>query len=522
MPLKSSEWSLNPLTPPWGNAPSIYIHLRDNPNTSDLPDEKRETNKIRFAPGAWDGVLSHHMAISEPQKLPDRAGKLEQALENLLRFSTNENLKALYETVTSEQMYPLADELMKRAAERVPHVQNEVAAIGRYFAVGADNREATKFGILLLASAGDKSDIKTLETLARHDEFTLFAAVACTRLVDDPEQCMWRLAQNVHGWGRIQLVERLDGTVNPEIQNWMLREGFRNLVVNNYLAVICARTGKLHEVLQEPSIDPALLDSSADLLSAIMEGGPSADMDDYEHAAQALAGYLNHVVRALNPKLDHLVTVHEILRFLEYGSRWEGELANGWSLELRKELRELCNSILSRDGWRSQVERELESQDRHRFYVADTAAGILGLNTWNQHFERVRKAPLGTSWFRLLQLTDDSNIDQVLNFAGSVLPLDKIATGPADDLGLGPEFQAEQALDWVLQDLSRFPGRGWPLIKTGLQSRVVRNRNMALKALLAWAREQWPAEAYSLLQQASRLEPNEDLRQRLAQAVTVQ
>jgi hypothetical protein len=168
------------------------------------------------------------------------------------------------------------------------------------------------------------------------------------------------------------------------------------------------------------------------------------------------------------------------------------------------------------------VERELESQDRHRFYVADTAAGILGLNTWNQHFERVRKAPLGTSWFRLLQLTDDSNIDQVLNFAGSVLPLDKIATGPADDLGLGPEFQAEQALDWVLQDLSRFPGRGWPLIKTGLQSRVVRNRNMALKALLAWAREQWPAEAYSLLQQASRLEPNEDLRQRLAQAVTVQ
>lgn len=522
MPLKSVEWSLNPLTPPWGNAPSIYLHIRDNPNNSDLPDEKRETNKIRFAPGAWDGVMSHHMGSGGPQKLSDRADKVEQALENLLRHSTNENLKALYEAVTSEQMYPLADELMKRAAERVPRVQNEVAAIGRYFAVGADHREATKFGIILLAVAGDKSDIKTLETLARHDEFTLFAAVASTRLVDDPEQCMWRLAQNVHGWGRIQLVERLDGTANPEIQNWMVRQGFRNSVMNNYLAVICARTGKLHEVLMERSIDPALLDSSADLLSAILEGGPSADMDDYEYAAQSLTGYLDQLTWAVNPKLEHFVTVHEILKFLDHEPRWEGTLANGWSLELRNQLRELCKSILARDSWRSQVQQELESEDGHRFNLADIAADILKINTWELHFQKVRRNPLGSSWFRLMQLTDDSNIDRVLSFAGSVLPLDKIATGPADALGLGPEFQAEQALDWVLQDLLRFPGRGWPLIKAGLQSRVVRNRNMALKALLAWPREQWPAEAYSLLQQASRREPNEDLRQRLSQAVTVQ
>ena len=522
MPQKSVEWSLNPLTPPWGKAPYIYLHIRDNPNNSDLPDEKRETNKIHFAPGAWDGVMSHHMGSGEPQKLSDRISKVEQALENLLRFSTNENLKTLYEAVTSEQMYPLADELMKRAAERVPRVQNEVAAIGRYFAVGADHREATKFGIILLAVAGDTSDIKTLETLARHDEFTLFAAVASTRLVDDPEQCMWRLAQNVHGWGRIQLVERLDSTANPEIQNWMLREGFRNSVMNNYLAVICARTGKLHEVLQQPSIDTSLLNSCSDLLSAIMEGGPSADMDDYADAAPALTGYLNHVARALNPKLEHFVTVHEILGFLDYDPRWEGELANGWSLELRKELRELCKSILARDSWRSQVQRELESQDSFRFEIADTAARFLGLNTWDHHFARIRKAPLDTSWFRLMQLTDDSNIDQVLSFAENALPLDKIAAGPADDLGLGPEFKSEQALDFILQDLSRFPGRGWPLIKIGLQSRVVRNRNMALKALLAWPREQWPAEAYSLLQQASRLEPNEDLRGRLMQAITVQ
>jgi hypothetical protein len=70
-----------------------------------------------------------------------------------------------------------------------------------------------------------------------------------------------------------------------------------------------------------------------------------------------------------------------------------------------------------------------------------------------------------------------------------------------------------------LQDLKRFPGRGWELIKTGLRSPVVRNRNMALQAFLAWSRDQWPAEALGLLQQAARTEPNEDLRGRLEKAI---
>lgn len=521
MRLKFVEWSLDPLTPPWGNAPSIYSYIRDNPNSSELPDEKKEPNQIKFAAGAWDGVISHHMGGSEPAKISARADKIEQALENLLRFSTNNNLKALYDAVTSDQIFPLADELAKRAAERVPRVQPEVAAIGRYFAIGADRREAVKFGILLLAAAGDASDLKALETLAGHDEFTLYAAVASTRLVDDPEQCLWRLAQKVHGWGRIQLVERLDGTSNPKIQDWMLREGFRNRIMNNYLAGICALTGKLHEALAAPSIDPALLDSAGELLSALLEDGPSAGIDDYEYAPEALAGYVTQVARAVNPRLEHFVTVNQVLSFLDHEPRWQDELPNGWSLDLRNKLRGLCQAIVWRDGWRSQAERELASEDDYRFHIADQVASALGQNTWPHHFERIRKDPLGSSWFRLMQLTDESNIDQVLDFATTVLPLDRIATGPSSELGLGREFAAEQALDWILQDLPRFPGHGWPLIKAGLQSRVTRNRNLAVTALLAWPREEWLADAFSALQQASRLEPDEQVRKRMGEAVKV-
>ena len=519
---KLIRWSLEKLTPPWGSAPSIYAYVRDNPNAHDLPDEKREPNNIRFAAGAWDGVVSHHMAGSGAEKKSTRVDKLEQALENLLRFSTNDDLNALYQEVVAESIYSIADEIVKRVATRIPRVQKEVAAIGRYFVTGADHRDGTKFGIILLGVAGEKADFALLETLAGHDEFALFAAVALARLVDDPEQCIWRLAQKVHGWGRVHLVERLDGTSNQEIQDWMLREGFRNSILYNYLAELCARNGKLHEVLQQREIDMPLLDSVAELLGGILDGGPSAGIDDYDHAPEALQGYLAHLKQNSGLKLSHFITVDQIHRFLTSDDSWEKRFTNGWTSEIYADLRARCEAVLGWNEWRTKAEQALDSDDELLFYQADTVAGRLSLSTWEYHFKRVQKAPLKRSWYRLMQLSDESNIDPVLEFALTVLPAEKIGSGPRDDLGLGPGFEYHHVLDTVLQDLARFPERGWELIHMGLQSSVVRNRNMALKALLSWPREQWPSEAFPLLKQAESLEPNADLKQRLAKAIQVQ
>ncbi|HEY6250320.1 MAG TPA: hypothetical protein VI685_10180 [Candidatus Angelobacter sp.] len=332
---------------------------------------------------------------------------------------------------------------------------------------------------------------------------------------------MWRLAKKVHGWGRIQIVEWLDGTTNPEIQDWMLREGFRNSVMYNYLAELCARNGRLHEVLQESVLDMPLLDSIADLLGAILDGGPSAGIDDYHHASEAIQGYLAHLSKNSDLSVNHFITVDQIDRFLTSDDSWEARFTMNWTSEMRSDLRRQCEAILGRREWTAKAEQGLNSQDDHVFYMADTVASRFGRNTWEAHFKKVQEAPLKRSWFRLLQLTDESSIDRVLEFALTILPAEKIATGPGDDLGVGPGFEPHQVLDTVLQDLRRFPQRGWPFIKIGLQSSVVRNRNMALKALQAWPREEWPADAFPLLKQAERLEPDADLKEQLAQAIQV-
>ena len=72
---------------------------------------------------------------------------------------------------------------------------------------------------------------------------------------------------------------------------------------------------------------------------------------------------------------------------------------------------------------------------------------------------------------------------RVVAFAEAHLPLDGIASGPADELGLGPAFQAHGCLDTLLQEMRRDGVYSPALVAAGLRSPVVRNRNMATNAL---------------------------------------
>jgi hypothetical protein len=118
-----------------------------------------------------------------------------------------------------------------------------------------------------------------------------------------------------------------------------------------------------------------------------------------------------------------------------------------------------------------------------------------------------------------MALCDGERIGPVVEFAEANIDLAAIATGAGDELGLGRGFEQHSCLDYVLQDLRRFPGKGRALIEAGLKSPVVRNRNMALNALAAWSREDWPSGLTEALEQAVRCEPNEDVRERMQKAL---
>lgn len=509
-------WSLESLTPPWGGLKSICDQLRsaiDGP----LPDEDIvfKPHKLRWVGGAMDGVLGHGAESAVREK---RVLAIVRTLQELQQRADDESLRALYDVVVEDAIVGVIDAVTERLTDS-PQSQNHsrLGEIGRYFASRAGHREAAKFGLALIGAFGDARDSELLRTLARSDEFTLFAGIALARVSDRPEQALWDLAKEVHGWGRVQMVRRLKDTSDPEIQAWMLREGFRNNVMDEYLACICARAGRLHEALNEQFVDPVLLDGAAEIIRALIIGGPAEDIDDYEHSGDACESYMNIVWSRTDLSLRHFLTVAKSKWFLTQPDGWEKRNQKQWTDSRRGNIQSLADDVLGRESWRSTITDALTSETKQIFHEGDEAAQVLSIDTWELHFSRVRVNLLtSSSWYRLMQQTNENRIGEVLTFAESVLPFDRIETGPGNELGLGPNFQPHQALDWILQDLRRFPGHGWRMIKGGLGSPVVRNRNMAINALSEWDPNSWSTEMRTEIERAIEIEPQADVKKRLA------
>jgi hypothetical protein len=246
--------------------------------------------------------------------------------------------------------------------------------------------------------------------------------------------------------------------------------------------------------LLTPDPDDKLLRGAGAILTALIQGhgGPVEGIEAYEAGPAATELYLMHL-QTRDLDLQGFNNVARIDQFLKEDSNETEDFTQGWK-ERSATLLALTNAILSRPGWEQMVRDGLDSDDRQTFWTATEAARQLGLDAWDVYFDRVKRGE--DLWHFLAQTKDNDRIDRV-------------ASGPSDSLGIGPEFEHHNALSYVLQELRRFPGKGWPLIRTGMQSPVVRNRSMAVMALAAWDRTTWPNEAEPLLRSAIALEPNE-------------
>ena len=506
-------WSLESLTPDWGILQSAYDHIGTVSKES-LPDdaEVAASGDIQWASGAFDGVMGHHFGGSSSNETP----AIYDRIRELIARADNERFGQLYKTLMENSCLSYIGALLKRLNDSRSSVDfDRLHAIALYLSKKAPHREPVKAGLALLGSSGSESDLGVVIALGRNEEFTLFAAQTAARLSPDPESTLWDMAKEVNGWGRIQIVERLSDTRRTDIQQWMLREGFKNSVMNEYLACTCARAGRLHEALASSPIDAALLDGAAGLFRAMLADGPAEKLDDYEHAGEATERYVNHVWASPDAGTQHYLALRDLGKYLDEMAERDGDLPK-WDAALRLRLAATIQDILHWETWREKVERGLRSQDRYEFWLADQVAGELGIDTWKIHFNRVKAAPLDSNdWYSLLKQSGDGRIDAVLDFASTAIPLAAIATGPANEQGFGPGWKAHSALDWVLQELSRFPMKGWPFIEAGLRSPVVRNRNMAVRALASWPRDSWPQGATALFESALSVEPDALVKERL-------
>jgi hypothetical protein len=454
-----------------------------------------------------DGAFGHHAGGGGSTALADKAAT---AFVDACRRPTRRRLKRLYKAVSSDNALDFLDPLIERLVALQPD-RDRLHELGRWLATTASDRGAVKVGLAVLGVTGLDRDVEVVRALGAHDEFTLYAAVALSNGLEDPESELWALATAVDGWGRIHCVERLRATTDPSIRAWILRTGFRNSVMYEYLAYIAATTGGLLEALRSETPDRDLLTAAGEILEALIAGGPAEDITDYDDAADATEAFLAHMDRRAET-LGDFQAVASIGSFLDRDEGWDQLSTHGWSTSRREAFERLCDNILGREEWIGRIHLALESDNPAEYWRAEQAAGRRGIDIFATQVQRIRRDPLGSDWFAAWQGASPERAEQLVHLAAELLPLSAIAAGPQDNIGLGPEWRAHRALDWSLQALRNYPGIGGELVPIGLQSPVTRNRNMALNILNEWPRDEWPTGAHELARRLAASDPNERVR----------
>jgi hypothetical protein len=491
----------------------IQRHLdaggRLTPDGVGLPDEASPANtKLRWAPGALDGAFGHHVGREDDIC---SAQNVAEALVKACRRPTRRRLRSLHGALVEAEALAIVDLLIEELTRLQPDI-NAVRRVGLWLATTSPNRGPVKIGLALLGVTGVEGHVDVIRTLGAHDEFTLYAATALQNGLKDPDSELWALAASVDGWGRIHCVERLRNTEDPQIRSWLLREGYKNSVMYEYTAFIAAETGGLLAALEQQPVDRALLTAAGEILSALIEGGPAEDIDDYADGADAIERYLT-LMQPRAESLDDYRAVAAIRDFVGADERWEVDRP-GWSVSRREAFHATCLEILGQPHWHDRVSAVLKPDASDwDIFRARTVARDLGIDTFEVTFRRIEQDPLGSDWYEAWRDADTDRARRLAELARTRLPLTEIASGPGDELGLGPEWNAHSALGLSLQALRDHPGIGGDLLIIGLQSPVTRNRNMALNALQEWPAESWPLEARGLIEVAATADPNEQTRE---------
>jgi len=82
-------------------------------------------------------------------------------------------------------------------------------------------------------------------------------------------------------------------------------------------------------------------------------------------------------------------------------------------------------------------------------------------------------------------------------------------------MGFGENYNKFGSLDYVITFLENYPRKGEKIILTGLKCPVTRNRNMAIKVLDKWTKENWSPEIDIEIRHLSEVEPNKDTKENI-------
>ncbi|MFJ6539052.1 hypothetical protein ACIQMP_00285 [Streptomyces sp. NPDC091385] len=447
---------------------------------------------------------------SKPRRhAKDAAARTVAAATRLIRSGAERSVASVLDTQLRRMVWRKHERALEAALRARSLPPDRLRQLGRWFATHGEHPNAVRFGILLLGIAGTDDDRSVLTTLGVFWAFSTECCEALVRSQADPRRALFDLARRAEGWARVDAVRRLDGTSDPDIKEWLIRESCTDDVLDSYFALTAARVGDLAGALTRGTPTEESMDGAGRLLQALTDvDGPGSELASYDDALSALNGYL-HQTTAEGVTLRRLPPLLSIDRYLQspYVNRARRDEPE-W-----RHLRHRYARLIADPATREVVLDGVAADDPVTLRHAAWVARQMHIPVRPALLRGVETTPYdSTMWFLLVDGCPSEDIAAVVAAAVRLLPLRDLRTGPTSETGLGKEFATDGLLDMVVSRLDEHPGHGWELLETALDNRTSRNRRMALKAIRAWPTDALPSTARETLLAAAAREPLPDLR----------
>jgi hypothetical protein len=212
--------------------------------------------------------------------------------------------------------------------------------------------------------------------------------------------------------------------------------------------------------------------------------------------------------------LKHLWYILNVKDFAE-----DSDLAN------KDEIAAQCAEIKNNPVWTDKIMAAIKKRNDENFFYAYNTASRMDMDISEQLLIIVKENPIESCAYARGLLSKPSVAAELIELYESVLPLDEMATGMGDYYFSDVLLKEHSCLDYILPELKNYPMQGVKLIKTGLGSRVVRERNTACKALSGWVKQQGKPlsdispELYSEIVRIYEIEVNEHTKERLSKLI---
>ncbi|GLB47840.1 hypothetical protein Y10_02080 [Neptunitalea sp. Y10] len=477
-----------------------------------LPDDDpNRNNGLKWVSGGHDSVLSFHTNIDYPADTPEKVANLIATIAST--NSLNKKIE-LYTILMTDNVLAYIEKVMEKMAELEIQISPYLDKYARWLAFQAPHRGAVKLGIALLGIIGDAHDKNGILILGKHEEFTLFVSVAILYMSDNPENDLWNMAKYVSGWGKIHIVQRLAETANPNIKKWLIREGYKNDILYEYLTYTCAKAGNLYQELSAKNIDDKLFRGAGDIITTLLnDNSPVEDIYSYDEGAEVVQLFIAHMEQRPSYGVVDFIILHRIKAFLESNKEdWEALQQMGWTDDHKANLLIDIHTLLTHIPWDTIIQEQSELPSNH-FWQIKKAGEMLAIDTFKGYLKNLKAAGIDPRlWHMTTDYANQTTIDTLITIATEKFTPERITNNKNPN----EEFPLYNAFDFFLNTLEGYPGKGLNLIKLALKSPDRRNRITATKVLNAWGKAYHTFKVRYMIRLALRKEKEKDIKGHLA------